>query len=90
MTKDSVFAPQQWMAFWTKMGESQFERMQALGDQWAKLEGQSLSQWTNAFEEMNKLGRESVAYGGQLASEWRKLCFDAMKKSAASFTPPAA
>lgn len=73
MTTDHVFAPQQWMNFWKKASDDQLQRMQTMGDEWAKLEGKGFEQWSIAVDEMAKLTKESLAYTGQLAAEWRKL-----------------
>jgi hypothetical protein len=81
MFKDTFFAPQQLMTFWKKAGDDQLQRMQTLGDEWAKMEAKGFEQWSSTVDEMAKLTKESLAYSAQLTNEWRKTWLDAVKKN---------
>ena len=79
---DAWFAAsqQQWMGFWKKAVEQQQQRTEALGEEWAKVEGKGLEQVGTMVDEMAKLTKETLAYQAELGAEWRKLWLDGLKK----------
>ena len=75
-------ASEQWVGFWTKATEDHVARMQAMTQEWTKLESRSIEQAASAVDEMSKLTEDSFAYTSQLAAEWRKLMAAPLKKTA--------
>lgn len=84
MSNEIFAASQQWVGFWKKAAEDHMARMQALSEEWSKMEGKGFEQATTAVDEMSKLTKETLAYTGQLATEWRKLYLEMVKKGAAT------
>lgn len=78
MDFDSIFAPQQWTAFWTKANAEQRERVATFTAEWTKLEGEAVSRYVHGVEEMAKLGKSSMEHSFALANEWRKMWLDAL------------
>ncbi|MFO0568219.1 MAG: hypothetical protein U0263_21340 [Polyangiaceae bacterium] len=76
--------PTQFFDLWTRAAKEQLERMEQLGEQLAKAQGQGLERAKQAIDESSKLMKESLDYGMALSSEWRKFQLDMAKKSAES------
>ncbi|MBK7578757.1 MAG: hypothetical protein IPI67_01010 [Myxococcales bacterium] len=66
---------------WTRAAKEQLERMEQLGEQLAKTQGQGVERAQQAIDESAKLMKESLAYGLSLSNEWRKLNSELSKKA---------
>jgi hypothetical protein len=73
--------PNQFFDLWTRAAKEHVERMEQLGEQLAKAQGQSVERAQQAIDEGAKLMKESLSYGLSLSSEWRKLNVEVMKKA---------
>ncbi len=87
MSETKTSHVQQAQGVWKKLCDDQMARVEQFYTQVAKVEGQGVSQMTNAVAEMNKLSLDTFNYFGQLSAEWRKLSLDAAKKTTELLTP---
>lgn len=77
-------SPNQFFDLWTRAAKDQLERMEQLGEQLAKAQGQGVERAQQAIDESAKLMKESLAYGLTLSNEWRKLNLEMVKKTGES------
>ncbi len=76
--------PQQFFEVWTEMAKAHVERMEQLGVELAKLQGQNVERAQTAIDESAKLMKASLEAGNQLANEWRKIGVEMTRKATAS------
>jgi hypothetical protein len=79
--------PQQFLEMWAKAAKDQMDRMEQLGEQLGKVQGQSVERAQQAIDESAKLMKESMSYALTLSNEWRKLGIDITRKTTQGMTP---
>ncbi len=77
-------SPNQFFDLWTRTAKEHLERMEQLGEQLAKAQGQGVERAQQAIDESAKLMKESLSYGLTLSNEWRKLNLEMVKKTGES------
>jgi hypothetical protein len=73
--------PTQFFDLWTRTAKEQVERMEQLGEQLAKAQGQGVERAQQAIDESAKLMKESMTYALTLSNEWRKMNLELVKKT---------
>ncbi len=66
---------------WRKGVSDHIARVQAVTDEYTRVEAQGMAHARTMFEESAKLTRATVSYAAQLSIEWRKVMFEAARKS---------
>ena len=78
--------PQQILDMWTKATKDHLDRMEQLGEQLSKAQGQGVERAQQAIDESAKLMKESMTYALNLSREWQKLSLEMTKKATESVT----
>ena len=73
---------------WTRHMDEQVERMTAMVDEFARLEGESAARVTAAVDEMARFTKQGLQYSLQLQEQWRRLALETARKTAGFSTPP--
>ena len=74
---------------WRKGVSDHIARVQAVTDEYTRVEAQGMTHARAMFEESAKLTQETISYAAQLSIEWRKVMFEAARKSLDLVTPNA-
>jgi hypothetical protein len=77
-------SPNAFFDLWTRAAKDHLDRMEQLGEQLAKAQGQGVERAQQAVDESAKLMKESLSYALTLSNEWRKLNLDMAKKASES------
>lgn len=56
------------------------EHVQAMMEEWARLEQQGFEQSRQAVEELARMAQASLAYAARLSAEWRRLSMDGARR----------
>jgi hypothetical protein len=86
MFSNPFLHPQQIFETWSHLAKDHLTRLEALGAQMEKLQGEQVRRAQEAIDETAKLVKEGIAQSHQLASEWRKLGFETSRKAAGAAT----